>query len=123
MNSKALSKIKVFRGEIYYADLGVGEGSEQQGIRPVLIIQNDKGNKTGPTTIVAAITKQNKNKWLPIHQKLDKSLTHLEYDSVVLFEQIRVISKSRLRERIATLRNHPVIMNEINGKLMISLGL
>ena len=112
----------VRRGDMYYADLSPVIGSEQGGVRPVLIIQNDIGNKHSPTVIVSAITSQiNKNK-LPTHIELDSREFGLKADSVVLAEQIRTIDKSRLKEKIGHINDNR-IMNRINNALGISFGL
>lgn len=112
----------VRRGDMYYADLSPVVGSEQGGVRPVLIIQNDIGNKHSPTVIVSAITSQiNKNK-LPTHIELDSQEFGLKADSVVLAEQIRTIDKSRLKEKIGHINDNR-IMNRINNALGISFGL
>ena len=107
------------RGDMFYADLSPVIGSEQGGIRPVVIIQNDVGNKHSPTVIAAAITSQlGKNK-LPTHIQIESQNCGLKADSVVLTEQIRTIDKSRLREKIGHINN----MNEINNALGVSFGL
>ena len=112
----------VRRGDMYYADLSPVVGSEQGGIRPVLIIQNDVGNKHSPTVIVSAITSQlNKNR-LPTHIELDSKEFGLKSDSVVLAEQIRTIDKSRLKEKIGHIDDNR-IMNRINNALGVSFGL
>ena len=85
---------EVRKGEIYYADLSPVVGSEQGGIRPVVILQNDKGNHYSPTTIVAAVTSRRKKKYLPTHIKID--VPQMERKSVVMLEQIRTIDKDRL---------------------------
>ncbi len=109
------------RGDVYYADLRPVIGSEQGGIRPVLIIQNDIGNKHSPTVICAAITsKMNKAK-LPTHVELDASTYHMEKDSVILLEQLRTIDKKRLRDKVCHL-NAP-ILQRIDAALKISLEL
>ena len=109
------------RGDVYYADLRPVVGSEQGGIRPVLIIQNDVGNKYSPTIICAAITsKMNKAK-LPTHFELNASKYKMVKDSVILLEQIRTIDKKRLHDQICHLDDE--IMNEVNRALMISLEL
>ena len=109
------------RGDIFYADLRPVIGSEQGGVRPVLIIQNDTGNKHSPTVICAAITsKMNKAK-LPTHVEIKNSQSELERDSVVLLEQIRTIDKRRLQEKIATLDEES--MERVKKALEISLGL
>lgn len=111
----------VRRGEIYYADLSPVVGSEQGGVRPVLIVQNDIGNKYSPTVIVAAITSQINKAKLPTHVELSASEYGLPKDSVILLEQIRTIDKKRLREKICTLS--PEVMEKVNEALQISLGL
>ena len=109
------------RGDVYYADLRPVIGSEQGGIRPVLIIQNDVGNKHSPTVICAAITsKMNKAK-LPTHIELNARLYDMDKDSVVLLEQLRTIDKKRLKDRVCHLDNE--IMQKINRALKISLEL
>lgn len=109
----------VKRGEIYYADLSPVVGSEQGGIRPVLIVQNDIGNKYSPTVIAAAITSQLSKAKLPTHIEIG-SQSGLAKDSVVLLEQIRTLDKKRLKEKICDLPE--IKMAEINQALLISLG-
>lgn len=109
------------RGDMYYADLSPVVGSEQGGIRPVLIIQNDVGNKYSPTVIAAAITSQTNKNRLPTHIKLNPSTSGLMKNSVVLTEQIRTIDKSRLMEKIGQVDD--VVMNKVNSALGISFGL
>ena len=112
----------VKRGDMFYADLSPVIGSEQGGIRPVLVIQNDTGNKYSPTVIVSAITSQlNKNK-LPTHIELDSEEFGLKTDSVVLAEQIRTIDKSRLKEKIGHIGDTG-IMDRVNNALGVSFGL
>ncbi len=109
------------RGDIFYADLRPVIGSEQGGIRPVLIIQNDVGNKHSPTVICAAITsKMNKAK-LPTHIALSAGEYDMDKDSVILLEQLRTIDKKRLKDRICHLDGE--IMNKVNKALQISLEL
>lgn len=108
------------RGELYYADLNPVVGSEQGGIRPVLVLQNDVGNKYSPTVIAAATTSKLTKAKLPTHIELHSDTTALPRDSVVLLEQIRTIDKSRIRERIGELP--PEIMQQINDALLLSLG-
>lgn len=116
---RAVMMIK--RGDIYYADLRPVIGSEQGGVRPVLIIQNDAGNKHSPTVICAAITsKMNKAK-LPTHVELDSRKCEIIRDSVVLLEQIRTIDKRRLKERVCHLE--PWLMEKIDIALKISLNI
>ena len=111
----------VQRGDIFYADLRPVVGSEQGGIRPVLILQNDIGNRYSPTTIVAAITSQINKEHLPTHVELKSEEFGLERDSVILLEQIRTIDKKRLKSRIGRLEGD--IVEKINHGLLISLGL
>ena len=111
----------VKRGDIYYADLSPVIGSEQGGVRPVLIIQNDIGNKYSPTVIIAAITSQiNKGK-LPTHVDIEAAEYGIPKDSVILLEQIRTIDKKRLEEKIGHL--HDDMMEKVNVALSISLGI
>ena len=110
------------RGDMFYADLSPVVGSEQGGIRPVLIIQNDMGNKYSPTVIAAAITSQTNKTKLPTHIEIDSEKCWLKNDSVVLAEQIRTIDKSRLKEKIGHIEDEKVI-NEINNALGVSFGL
>ena len=109
------------RGDVYYADLRPVIGSEQGGIRPVLIIQNDVGNKHSPTVICAAITsKMNKAK-LPTHIELSCAKYDMDKDSVILLEQLRTIDKKRLKDKICHLDQE--IMKKVNDALLISLEL
>lgn len=115
-------EIKVVkRGEIYFANLGEGVGSEQNGVRPVIIIQNDVGNKYSPTTIVALITSMSKKLNLPVHLEISKEESSLPQNSVILLEQIRTIDKKRLIRKISKLDES--IADNINNRLKISLGL
>lgn len=111
----------VQRGDIFYANLNPVIGSEQGGIRPVLILQNDIGNKYSPTTIVAAVTSRIKKAKLPTHVELSSAKYNLEKDSVILLEQIRTIDKRRLKEKITHLDEETML--RINAALEISLGL
>lgn len=111
----------VKRGEIYFAQLNPVIGSEQGGIRPVLIVQNDIGNQYSPTTIILAITSQINKAKLPTHVELKAKDYGLERDSVILAEQVRTIDKSRLKQRIAVLK--PETMQRVDQALAISLGL
>jgi mRNA interferase MazF len=111
----------VKRGDIYYADLSPVVGSEQGGVRPVLIVQNDVGNRYSPTVIAAAITSQTEKSKLPTHIELDSKNCGLSKDSVVLLEQIRTIDKRRLREKMGTLDANS--MSQVNKALSISFGL
>ena len=113
--------MQINRGDIYYADLSPVVGSEQGGIRPVLVIQNDVGNKFSPTVIVAAITSQLTKAKLPTHIELNKDKFNLNKDSVVLLEQIRTLDKRRLQEKICSIDN--LTMQAINLAMMISLGI
>ena len=109
------------RGEIYYADLSPVVGSEQGGIRPVLVIQNDVGNKYSPTVIVAAITSQCSKTKLPTHIEIDSKNSGLSKNSVVLLEQVRTLDKSRLKEKIGELsKKH---MSNVDNAMSLSLGL
>lgn len=110
----------VKRGELYYADLSPVVGSEQGGIRPVLVIQNDIGNKYSPTVITAPITSKLNKAKLPTHIELSSKDYGLEKDSVILLEQIRTIDKTRLKEKIGELNT--IKMNQVNRAMMISLG-
>ena len=112
--------INVKRGDIYYADLSPVVGSEQGGVRPVLIVQNDTGNRYSPTVIAAAITSQTNKAKLPTHIALSAPDYGLPRDSVVLLEQIRTIDKRRLRERIGSLP--PEIMEKVSEAVRVSLG-
>jgi mRNA interferase MazF len=114
-------EIMVKRGEIYYADLSPAVGSEQGGIRPVLIVQNDIGNKYSPTVIVAAITTQINKAKLPTHIEVKAPEYGLVKDSVILLEQIRTLDKKRLQQRLGQIDDQ--MMEQINQALLISLGL
>lgn len=111
----------VKRGDIYYADLSPVVGSEQGGIRPVLIVQNDVGNRYSPTVIAAAITSQREKAKLPTHIEVQGESCGLSKNSVVLLEQIRTIDKKRLKEHMGTLDDSS--MNRINRAISISFGL
>ncbi len=111
----------VKRGEIYYADLSPVVGSEQGGLRPVLIVQNDTGNKHSPTVIAAAITSQMGKARLPTHIELNANSFGLRKDSVVLLEQIRTIDKKRLREKMGRVDDE--LMNKIDTAIAVSFGL
>ena len=113
--------MSIKRGEIYYADLSPVVGSEQGGIRPVLIVQNDVGNKHSPTVIAAAITSQKEKAKLPTHIELNSGNCGLAKDSVVLLEQIRTIDKKRLREKMGEIDT--TSMTQINTALSVSFGL
>ena len=109
------------RGDIYYADLRPVIGSEQGGIRPVLIIQNDTGNHHSPTVICAAITSQMHKSKLPTHVEIDSSRYDIMKDSVILLEQLRTIDKKRLKDKVCHLDNE--IISKVNQALLISLEL
>lgn len=111
----------VKRGDIFYADLSPVIGSEQGGVRPILVIQNDVGNKYSPTIIIAAITSQINKAKLPTHVEITAPEYGLPKDSVVLLEQIRTIDKKRLREKIGKFDEE--MMKEVDEALRISIGL
>lgn len=108
------------RGELYYADLSPVVGSEQGGVRPILIVQNDTGNKHSPTVIAAAVTSKINKAKLPTHIEINADEFGLVKDSVILLEQIRTLDKRRLKERIGELS--PATMGKVNTALLISLG-
>ena len=112
---------KVLRGEIYYADLSPVVGSEQGGMRPVLIVQNDVGNRHSPTVIAAAITSQKDKSKLPTHISINADRCGLAKDSIVLLEQVRTLDKQRLKERMGNLPEDD--MDRINKALFVSFGL
>ncbi|NLY09707.1 MAG: type II toxin-antitoxin system PemK/MazF family toxin [Tissierellia bacterium] len=109
------------RGDLFYADLSPVVGSEQGGVRPVVVIQNDIGNKYSPTTIVAAITSQKNKARLPTHVPVEPEEYSLPKYSVILLEQVRTIDKTRLREKIGTLKQKT--MYELERALKISIGI
>ena len=111
----------VKRGDIFYADLSPVTGSEQGGIRPVIVIQNDVGNKYSPTVIVAAITSQINKAKLPTHVEISSNEYGLNKDSVVLLEQIRTLDKKRLKEKIGHMTDADMIL--VEEALLISIGL
>lgn len=113
--------MNIKRGDIYYADLSPVVGSEQGGLRPVLIIQNDVGNKHSPTVIAAAITSRMEKSKLPTHIDLYADKVGLSKDSVVLLEQVRTIDKQRLKEKMGHLDEE--FMTEINNAIAVSFGL
>jgi len=113
--------VVIKRGDIFYADLSPVIGSEQGGIRPVLIVQNDVGNKYSPTVIAAAITSQINKAKLPTHIEISAQEYGLPKDSVILLEQIRTIDKRRLREKVDHLDDE--LMEKVNEALIISFGL
>ena len=118
---KVNTNLDIKRGYLYYADLSPVVGSEQGGVRPVLIIQNDIGNKYSPTVIVSAITSQINKAKLPTHVEISAHEYGLNKDSVILLEQIRTIDKKRLREKIGCLDKN--MMLKVDNSLQISLGL
>lgn len=114
-------KVVIKRGDIFYADLRPVIGSEQGGVRPVLVIQNDTGNKHSPTVICAAITsKMNKAK-LPTHVELDSNKYDIVKDSVILLEQLRTIDKKRLKDKVCHIEGE--VLEKVNRALLISLEL
>ena len=116
-----MTGINVKRGDIFYADLSPVIGSEQGGIRPVIIVQNDIGNKYSPTVIVAAITSQINKAKLPTHVEISSEEYGLNRDSVVLLEQVRTLDKKRLKEKIGHMTDDD--MKKVNRALLISLAL
>lgn len=118
---RRVTTVIVKRGDIFYADLSPVVGSEQGGIRPVLVVQNDVGNKYSPTVIAAAITSKINKAKLPTHIEIDALDYGLSKDSVILLEQVRTIDKQRLREKIGRLDE--IQMLKVNNALSISFGL
>ena len=118
---RSVKSVNIRRGDIYYADLSPVIGSEQGGVRPVLIVQNNVGNRFSPTVIAAAITSQRAKANLPTHIMLNSQTTGLAKDSVVLLEQVRTIDKHRLKERMGRLDN--MSMMQVDQALSISFGL
>ena len=118
---RSVKIVNIRRGDIYYADLSPVIGSEQGGVRPVLIVQNNVGNRFSPTVIAAAITSQRAKANLPTHIMLNAQTTGLAKDSVVLLEQVRTIDKHRLKERMGRLDN--TSMTQVDQALSISFGL
>jgi len=116
-----IQKVNVKRGDVFFADLSPVRGSEQGGQRPVLIIQNDIGNKYSPTVIVAAITAKISKAKLPTHVEVDATQVGLLKDSVVLLEQVRTIDKTRLLQKLGQLEAD--VMTKVDKALIISLGL
>lgn len=112
--------MNIKRGELYYADLSPVVGSEQGGIRPVLVVQNDIGNKYSPTVIAAAVTSKINKAKLPTHIELPSADYGLARDSVILLEQIRTLDKRRLKERIGELND--ITMSKVDKAILISLG-
>ena len=113
--------MNIRRGDIYYADLSPVVGSEQGGIRPVLIVQNDVGNKYSPTVIAAAITSRTDKNKMPTHIDVGALEYGLERDSVILLEQIRTLDRKRLREKMGHLDES--VMNKVNSAISVSFGL
>ena len=113
--------MNIRRGDIYYADLSPVVGSEQGGIRPVLIVQNNVGNRFSPTVIAAAITSQQSKAKLPTHIPLHADTSGLSKDSVVLLEQVRTIDKRRLREHMGRVDSE--MMGKIDNAIAVSFGL
>ena len=113
--------LNIRRGDIYYADLSPVVGSEQGGLRPVLVVQNDVGNKYSPTVIVSAITSKMSKAKLPTHIDVSASQVGLLKDSVILLEQIRTIDKVRLKEKMGHLDEQ--MMNSVNEAISVSFGL
>lgn len=118
---KGVIGVIVHRGDIYYADLSPVVGSEQGGVRPVLIVQNDVGNRFSPTVIAAAITSQKDKARLPTHIQLHATGSGLSRDSIVLLEQIRTLDKRRLKEHMGRLDEQS--MTRVDEALQISFGL
>lgn len=116
-----MAMMVVKRGDIFYADLSPVVGSEQGGIRPVIILQNDVGNKYSPTVIVGAITSQINKAKLPTHVEISSEEYGLNKDSVVLLEQIRTLDKRRLKEKIGHMTDSD--MEKVDKALLISVGL
>ena len=112
--------MNIKRGELYYADLSPVVGSEQGGVRPVLVVQNDVGNKYSPTVIAAATTSKLTKAKLPTHIELPIGDFGLQKDSVILLEQIRTLDKRRLKERIGELPE--ITMSKVDKAILISLG-
>ena len=119
--NRSVENLVVKRGDIYYADLSPIIGSEQGGVRPVLIIQNDVGNRHSPTIICAAITSRMNKAKLPTHIEISSGRYHLVKDSVILLEQIRTIDKQRLRKYVCHVDSR--MMGKVNHAIQISLGL
>jgi len=116
-----VNDLNVKKGDIFFADLSPVIGSEQGGVRPVLVVQNDVGNKYSPTIIVAAVTSQMNKAKLPTHVAINAEGNGLSKDSVVLLEQLRTIDKKRLKERIGVLDEE--LIPNVNEALSVSLGI
>ena len=119
--NRSVNFVIIKRGDIFYADLRPVVGSEQGGVRPVLIIQNDIGNRHSPTVIVAAITSRMTKAKLPTHVKINKENCDIVKDSVILLEQLRTIDKKRLKDKVCHLDNE--ILKTVDSALLISLEL
>lgn len=119
--NRRVNKVIIKRGDIYYADLRPVVGSEQGGIRPVLIIQNDTGNKHSPTVICAAITSRMNKAKLPTHVELDSSRCEIVKDSVILLEQLRTIDKKRLKDKVCHIDRE--VLEKVDKALIVSLEL
>ncbi len=119
--NRSVNKVVIKRGDIYYADLRPVVGSEQGGIRPVLIIQNDTGNKHSPTVICAAITSRMNKAKLPTHVELDSSKCEIVKDSVILLEQLRTIDKKRLKDKVCHIDRD--VLEKVDKALIVSLEL
>ena len=113
--------LSIKKGDLYFADLSPVTGSEQGGVRPVLVVQNDVGNKYSPTIIVAAITSKKNKADLPTHVAIDADGNGLSKNSIILMEQLRPIDKRRLKERIGTIDK--TRLPEVNEALSVSLGI
>jgi mRNA interferase MazF len=118
---RSVNNVVIKRGDILYADLSPVIGSEQGGVRPVLVIQNDIGNKYSPTVIVAAITSQINKAKLPTHVEIKAEEYGISKDSVILLEQIRTIDKKRLKEKVGHLSDE--MMKRVDDGLQVSFGL
>lgn len=121
--NRTINNSFIKRGELYYADLSEAgvTGSEQGGVRPILIIQNDMGNKHSPTVIIAAITSSTSKKNIPTHVKISSTTYGLKRDSIVLLEQVKTIDKSKLKDRIGYVDMK--VLEEVDDAIAISLGL
>ncbi len=119
--SVGVKTVNIKRGDIYYADLSPVIGSEQGGVRPVLIVQNNMGNRYSPTVIAAAITSQQSKANIPTHILIESEASGLQKNSVVLLEQVRTIDKKRLREKMGSI--NPSTMSRIDEAISISMGL
>lgn len=113
--------MEIHRGELYYADLSPVVGSEQGGVRPVLVVQNDIGNKYSPTVIAAAVTSRMTKARLPTHIEIAARSYGLQKDSVILLEQIRTLDKRRLREHMGKLDD--TVMKKVDNAIAVSFGL